>query len=143
MTFSKDIMKWADFRKEPWMKHYFENMKLLHISYAAYGRDDNGVDDDYVRCRRYPKADEGEFSKTEIKPDSFHTGLFRTGKTYHITAIKQDDRLFFNVVGDGKEKLFAWQSPLIGEVTEGRIGLRHMWMKSARYANVTVSVLEK
>jgi len=69
--------------------------------------------------------------------------LFRMGKTYHITAIKKGDRLFFNVEGEGQEKLFAWQSPLIGEVTEGRIGLRHMWMKSARYANFAVSILEE
>ena len=140
--FAADIAEWADYRKEPWMKHYFENMKLLHVSYAAYGRDDLGADDDYVRCRRYPKAEDGKFAKTEIKPDFFHTGLFRTGKTYHITAIKRGDRLFFNVEGDGREKLFAWQSPLIGEVAEGRIGLRHMWMKSARYNNFTVSVLD-
>ena len=140
--FTKDVMDWADFRREPWMKNYFETMKLLHISYAAYGRDDNGPTDDYVRCRRYPKADAGAFAKTEIKPDFFHTGLFRTGEPVHITAIKKGDRLFFNVKGDGTEKLFSWQSPLIGEVTEGRIGLRHMWMKSARYENFTVSVLE-
>ena len=139
--FAPDIMEWADYRKEPWMKNYFETMKLLHISYAAYGRDDLGADDDYVRCRRYPKAEDGEFSRTEIKPDSFRTGLFRTGTTYHITATKRDDRLFFNVEGGDRERLFAWQSPLIGEVTEGRIGLRHMWMKSARYKNFTVSVL--
>ncbi|MEA2067577.1 MAG: hypothetical protein U9P12_00115, partial [Verrucomicrobiota bacterium] len=139
--FASDIMEWADYRTEPWMKHYFENMKLLHVSYAAYGRDDNGADDDYVRCRRYPKAVDGDFSKTEIKPDSFRTGLFRTGKTYHITAMKKGDRLFFNVEGEAGEKLFAWQSPLIGEVAEGRIGLRHMWMKSARYKNFSISVL--
>jgi chondroitin-sulfate-ABC endolyase/exolyase len=141
--FPPDIMEWADYRTEPWMKHYFENMKLLHVSYAAYdGVDGLGADDDYVRCRRYPKAEKGGFSKTEIKPDFFRTGLFRTGKTYHITAIKKGDRLFFNVEGKGREKLFAWQSPLIGEVTEGRVGLRHMWMKSAHYENFTVSVLE-
>ncbi len=139
--FAPDIMEWADYRKEPWMKNYFETMKLLHISYAAYGRDDLGADDDYVRCRRYPKAENGKFSKTEIKPDSFRTGLFHTGTTCHITAIKRDDRLFFNVKGGDRERLFAWQSPLIGEVAEGRIGLRHMWMKSARYKNFTVSVL--
>ena len=141
--FTKDVMDWADFRREPWMKNYFETMKLLHISYAAYGADDNGPEDDYVRCRRYPKDPDGEFSKTEIKPDSFRTGLFRTGETVHITAIKKADCLFFNVKGVDKEKLFAWQSPLIGEVTEGRIGLRHMWMKSARYENFTVSTLEE
>jgi chondroitin-sulfate-ABC endolyase/exolyase len=140
--FAPDIMEWADFRKEPWMKHYFENMKLLHISYAAYGRDDNGVGEDYVRCRRYPKAEKGEFSKTEIKPDSFRTGLFHTGKTYHITAIKKGSRLFFDVEGDGSKKLFAWESPLIGEVNEGRIGLRHMWMRAACYRNFNISVLE-
>ena len=126
------------------MKHYFENMKLLHISYAAYqGVDNLDADDDYVRCRRYPKAQEGEFSKTEIKPDSFCTGLFRTGKTCHIIAIKKGDRLFFNVKGEGKEQLFSWHSPLIEEVTEGRIGLRHMWTRSARYENFKVSVLEE
>ena len=39
------------------------------------------------------------------------------------------------------DTLFAWQSPLIDEVAEGRIGLRHMWMKSARHKNFTVLVL--
>ena len=139
--FSTDIMDWADYRRESRMAHYFENMNLLHVSYAAFGEEDLGPDEDYVRCRRYPKAEDGDFSKTEIKPDSFHMGLFRTGETYHITAIKSGDRLFFHVAGAGEETLFAWQSPLIAEVTQGRIGLRHMWMKSARYENFTVSVL--
>ncbi|MCK5923373.1 MAG: hypothetical protein KAG66_20725, partial [Methylococcales bacterium] len=48
-------------------------------------------------------------------------------------GLVKDDHLFFNVADDSIEKLFAWPSPLIGEVIEGRIGLRHMWMKSARY----------
>ena len=65
-----------------------------------------------------------------------------SSNSVHITASKTGERLFFNVEDDGNEKLFEWQSPLIGEVTEGRIGLRHMWMKSARYNFFMASVLE-
>jgi hypothetical protein len=142
--FPKDIMEWADYRKEPWMKNYFETMNLLHISYAAFGKEDRGPAGDYVRCRRYPKAENGSFADTEIHPAFFRTGLFRSNRTYHITAIKRGDRLFFNVRDrGGKETLFSWQSPRIGEIAEGRIGLRQMWVKSARYKNFAISVLEK
>ncbi|MFW2480451.1 MAG: hypothetical protein ACN4GF_10070 [Lentimonas sp.] len=138
--FTTDIMDWADYCREPRMAHYFNNMNLLHVSYAAFGKEGHGPDEGYLRCRRYPKADDGSFSQTE-KPDSLHTGLFHTVETYHVTAIKNGDRLFFHVQGEAKQTLFSWHSILIVEVSQGRIGLRHMWMKSARYENFTVSVL--
>lgn len=138
-SYAQDIFEWADSRTEPWMKYYFNNMNLLHISYCAYGMVDGiAPDDDYIRCRRYPKTD--KFSDMEIKPDFFKTGLFHPGKTYHVTAIKKGDRLSFQIEGDGIDKTFSWQSPRIGSIHEGRIGLRHMFTRSARYRNFSVSV---
>lgn len=137
--YAQDIFEWADSRSEPWMKYYFNNMNLLHISYSAYGMVDGiAPDDDYIRCRRYPKT--GKFNDMEIKPDSFKTGLFHPGKTYHITAIKKGSSLTFQIEGDGLAKTFSWQSDRIESIHEGRIGLRHMFTRSARYGNFVVSV---
>jgi hypothetical protein len=119
-----------------------EVMNLLSINYADWGKEDRGSADDQIQCSRHQADENGSIIKTKIYPDSFRTGLFDTGKTYHITIIKRGDRLFFNVKDrGGKETLFSWQSPLIEEISGGRIGLHQMWKKSARYKNFSISVL--
>jgi hypothetical protein len=119
-----------------------EVMNLLSINYADWGKEDRGSADDQIQCSRHQADENGSIIKTKIYPDSFRTGLFDTGKTYHITIIKRGDRLFFNVKDrGGKETLFSWQSPLIEEISGGRIGLHQMWEKSARYKNFSISVL--
>lgn len=51
--YTEDIAEWAKLRQIPYMNSYFDNMNLLHISYAAFGNE-NDKDEDYVRARRYP-----------------------------------------------------------------------------------------
>ena len=59
------------------------------------------------------------------------------GKSMVVDLEKSDDQAVFE-----EAKPLDRQSPLIAKVTEDRIGLRHMWMKSARYTNFDVSILE-
>lgn len=137
----KDIEQWSEMRREPWMHHYFKHMQLLHVSYAAYGKEPTTYDDDYVRARRYPVMEDAEFgSSTDIPPDAFKTGLFKRDVTFHVTVIKQGDALYMQFKNADVSRLFAWNTSSFPPVSEGRIGLRHMWMRSARYANFSVSV---
>lgn len=137
--FDHDIYNWRHLRKVPAMKTYFNNMNLLHISYAAYGREDKGVGEDYVRARRYPLKPGQVFrTDTAFSGDYSNTGLFIPGVTYDITIIKNSDSLYMEVKGGGIEKLFNWDLSEFPKVTEGRIGLRHMWRKSVTYKHFSV-----
>jgi hypothetical protein len=143
-TYHKDINQWRELRNIPYMKTYFNYMNLLHISYASYGKDDVGVDKDYVRARRYP-VKEGDVFRTDtvIEGDIFNTGLFVPNQTYHITVIKKQHKLFMQVTNeDKKSRLFSWNTSKFPLVKEGRIGLRQMWRKSATYRNISVSTVK-
>jgi hypothetical protein len=133
----KDISEWNDYREVPTMSKYYYNMDPLHISYAAFPMVNEDPDNDYIRIRKYP-AQEGKFGETEILPAYFKTGLFLPGVTYKITVIKTASKLYFNVKGNGDEKLFAWDLAEGQSSIEGRIGLRHMFTRSARYKNFKV-----
>jgi hypothetical protein len=114
-------------------------MEALHISYAAYDRDNTDLSNDYVRVRKYPSLPGQSFSKTtEIPPTSFKTGLFNPGETYKITVIKTGRKLYFKVEGKEDSKLFSWDLSESQTVSEGRIGLRHMYTRSARYKDFKV-----
>lgn len=142
--YHKDISQWRELRNIPYMKTYFNHMNLLHISYASYGKDDIGVDKDYIRARRYP-VKEGEVFRTDtvIEGDVFTSGFFVPNKTYHIIVIKKQHELFMQVTNDKKKsRLFSWNTSKFPLVKEGRIGLRQMWRKSATYRNFTVSTLK-
>ncbi|MFL1013634.1 DUF1961 family protein [Flavisericum labens] len=135
--FKKNIYKWKKKRGIPAMKTYYNHMKLLHISYAAYN---NHTSQEYVRARFYPVPDGKNFnSSTEIQPDSFDTGLFKPNITYKITTIKTDKWLFFKVEGENEKRLFSWNISNIAPIKKGRIGLRHMFTRSARYTNFKIS----
>jgi hypothetical protein len=102
--YHKDISQWRELRNTPYMKTYFNHMNLLHISYASYGKDDMGVDKDYIRARRYPVKEGDVFnSGTVIKGDVFTSGFFVPNQTYHITVIKNQHKLFMQVT-DKKRK---------------------------------------
>ncbi len=138
----RDIAAWAEARKSPAMALYYLHMNLLHISFAAFGNEADGPD--YVRARRYPAAEPKKFEKeTALSGDWTNTELFKTGVTYHITAIVIEDDLLFSVTGDGQDRVFGWDLRKFPPVMEGRIGLRHMHRRAARYANFTVSELQK
>ena len=137
---NKDIFAWRHQRDVPSMKPYFENMDLLHISYAAFKQRnvDNDAGADYVRARAYPLHPDTGFSGMEVAPSYYRTGLFQTGKTYKITVVKAAEKLHFNVAGDGKKQLYSWDIKASQTVSEGRIGLRHMYTRSSRYKNFKV-----
>jgi hypothetical protein len=124
-------------RSVPWMKYYFLNMNALHISYAASGPGRS----QYVSARRYPARSLAEFQAgTQIQPIYENVDLFEPGKTYHITAVKEGHRLVFIAERDGQTRRFEWDTSAYPPVTEGRIGLRHMWARSSRYGNIRVYV---
>ena len=135
--YKKDISKWKKLREIPTMSTYFENMNALHISYAAFV---NSADTTfYTRSRRYPKLPHHRsFDETKISPSYNNEGYFKTGETYHITVIKTKNQLLFKMEGKEGSKLFSWDLSKIDPVTEGRIGLRHMYTRSAIYRNFKI-----
>lgn len=137
--YAEDIQQWQEMRQVPMMKTYFNHMNALHISYAAYGKEDKGITEDYVRARRYPVKPGQVFrTDTAITGDYFNTGLFVPGNTYQITVIKKQHDLYMKIEGDNLTKLFKWDTSQFPLVNKGRIGLRHMWRKSVTYKNFKV-----
>ena len=134
--YDSDISKWNDLRKIPAMSTYFNHMNTIHISYAAFTN--KGEKYDYVRARHYPTSENVSFSNTEIPPSYDNVGFFETGITYHITAIKTKKRLSFLVEGEKGSRLFSWDTSDFNPITEGRIGLRHMYTRSATYRNFKI-----
>jgi len=133
--YHKDIAVWSELRETPKMSTYFNNMNTLHISYAAISPEGNK----YVRARRYPTGPQRGFKETVVKPSyDDERSLFQTDETYAITVIKTSDRLFFKVKGKETEKVFTWNLEGWKPIAEGRVGLRHMFTRSARYANFKI-----
>ena len=77
---------------------------------------------------------------TELKPDYSTPNLFATGVKHRITVIKQDRYLYMRVENPDQVAYFHMINPDLPVISEGRIGLRHMFTRSARYANFRVSV---
>lgn len=138
--YDTDISKWSDLRKVPTMSIYYNYMSALHISYAAFKMVNDDPDDDYIRIRKYPVTEEITFDDMEIPPAFYKTGLFLPGIEYKITVIKTGDSLFFQVKGEGIEKLYSWHLGSADPIKEGRIGLRHMYTRSTNYRDFKVYV---
>ena len=133
--FDADISKWADQRKVPSMRTYYANMNLYHISYNAYGADKSpGLD--YVRGRRYMCA---ELKGTELENEYKETGFFQQSVPHQITVIKRDMEVFMHIRAGDKEQLCHFVNNKFPAVTKGRIGLRHMFTRSARYKDFKIS----
>ena len=139
-AYSTDISTWADRRKIPAMRRYFNHMNTYHISYAAFGMKNEDPEADYIRLRRYTPLRGKGINDTELMPDYLRTGLFKTGVPYKITLIKRGQDLFMRVRGDDREQLCHWQNESLPPITEGRIGLRHMYTRAARYKNFRIAV---
>jgi hypothetical protein len=132
--YAKDITKWNALRKVPAMSMYFDHMNTYHISYAA----NPGTEDAYIRGRRYMPERQG-LKGTELKPDYSTPELFATGVKHSITVIKKDRDLHVRVENPDQVVYCHMTNPDLPVITEGRIGLRHMFTRSARYANLHVS----
>jgi hypothetical protein len=139
--YTEDITEWSDDRQIPYMFKYFNTMNLLHISYAAFGNADD-KDEDYVRARRYPTRPDRAFNQTDIPPDNFLTGLFRPGVSYDFDVIKTDADLWFRVSNAAVDTLFHWPLAEVAPLTHGRIGIRHMWTRCSRYADIRIATAE-
>jgi hypothetical protein len=131
--YTEDVLDWSHLRDVPMMSSYFNTMNTLHVSFAAF---QGKPDEDYVRARRYPARPDRPFDETDIAPDNFNTGLFQPGVTYHFTFIKTGEDLFFEVKNDDVLKLFHWPIATVEAITHGRVGIRHMWTRCSRYANI-------
>ena len=140
--FDSDISKWNEFRKIPAMRTYFNNMHTYHISYAAFGNKDNRPDEDYIRLRRY-MPDPGTLAGTEISPSYEKTGFFKTGIPHKITLIKKGEEYFFYVQNAEKSNLYYWKNDKFPSINSGRIGLRHMYTRGARYSNFKVYIFKE
>lgn len=134
-VYTKDIAEWSHLRRVPAMKEYFGHMFTYHISYAAFTNDET-KDPGYIRARRYMA---GALAGTELHPDYDPAGLFAPGVPHRICAIKADDQIYFRIENDRTVRLCRWRTTTFPPITEGRIGLRHMFTRSARYANVRIA----
>jgi hypothetical protein len=139
--FATDISKWNDLRKVPAMSTYYDNMNTYHLSYAAFGN--SGTDkSSYIRGRRYMPHRTG-LKGTELVPDYRFDSLFATGVKHHIKIIKRDRDLHIRVENPDGVHYCHMHNAKLPVVTEGRIGLRHMFTRVGRYRNFRVSTPEK
>ncbi len=140
--YAKDIAQWRELRKVPSMRTYYNHMNTYHISYAAFGVRNADPSNDYIRARRYmPETGKG-LRGTGLKPDYARTGLFAQGVAHHVTVIKSRNDLYMHIRNGRAEKLCHWKNESLPPIVEGRVGLRHMYTRSARYKDVRISVLD-
>ena len=133
--YQPDIAAWNELRRDPAMRLYFDHMNTYHISFAAYPND---AGDDYVRARRYMPGRQG-LESTDLTPDYFRSALFAPGIPHRFTVIKRGNHLNMRVSDDEKTSCFHWHNDKLPPVETGRIGLRHMFTRSARYRNFRIS----
>jgi hypothetical protein len=135
----EDISKTSHLRSVPWMQHYFLNMNLLHVSYAATGPDRSH----YVAARRYPAASRESFDDaTLILPVYDNVNIFETGITYRIRATREYRNLEFSAENNGQKHVFEWDLAGMADLPAGRVGFRHMWARSSLYRNIRIYTRE-
>lgn len=135
--YAKDITTWSELRKVPAMKTYFNNLNTYHISYAAFTNDGKATQS-YIRARRYMPHKTG-LKGSDLAPDYFSKTLFAPGVKHHITVIKKNRDLYIRIENPDEVYYCHMTNPDLPPVTDGRIGLRHMFTRSARYRDVTIS----
>ena len=140
-AYKKDLFEWSTLRQIPAMNVYFDHTDAYHISYATSGAK-AAKDDDYMRARRYMPETGQHLKGTSLQPEYFNSGFFKTGITYHLTIIKDNKLLLFNVKGDGKEQTFYFSAEAFPPIECGRIGLRLMFTRNSLYANFKVFQLK-
>lgn len=136
--YTKDIKEWNELRKVPSMHIYYDYMNPLHISFAAFPMVNEDPANDYIRARKYPVSDEITFDEMEVAPSYDNIGLFKPGITYKVTVVKTDYRLYMQVEGDGRDECYEWDVTDKAKLEDGRIGLRHMYTRAARYSDFKV-----
>lgn len=135
-----DISAWRELRQVPAMRIYFDHLNTYHISYAAFDHGNTDPGNDYIRARRYvPESGKG-LEGTELPPSYDRTGLFTTGVPHRMTVIKSGQDLYLHIQGPGDPMLCHWHNTNLPPIQAGRIGLRHMYTRHARYHDLRISV---
>jgi hypothetical protein len=141
--YHEDISSWNNLRATPSMACYHDFMDTYHVSYAT----GPGGGDDYVRARRYlPQLDQvadglGKgLENTDLKPDYFKTGLFHSGQRHCFCIIKRNQQISMKISNDEKTSFFHWKNKQSEDIHQGRIGIRHMFTRSAIYSDFKISV---
>lgn len=135
--YAKDITQWNELRRIPAMQTYYNNMNTYHISYAAFPNMGDHRSS-YIRGRRYMPNQTG-LKGTELKPDYFPEDLFATGVPHKITVIKKDRDIFMRIENPVQVYYCHCNNFSLPTITEDRIGLCHMFTRSARYKNFQIS----
>ncbi len=136
--YEKDIMQWNHLRTVPAMRVYFDNMCTYHISYAVTRCPDEEIQKDYIRGRLYnPTAGKG-LKGTDLVPEYEDVCLFKKDITYKILVLLRDNRMYMQVEGDNKKRLFYFDINPETRLKQGYLGFRQMWGRSALYANLKV-----
>lgn len=137
--FVDDIKKWRKQRNIPAMRMYFNHMDAYHISFAAFENDNYLPTADYVRARRYlPETGRG-LQGTELLPHFNETGLFQPGVKHRLTFVVYHNELYLHVKNNTTERLFHWNDTHVPLLNRGRIGIRMMGSRSAKFQNFKVS----
>jgi peptidoglycan/xylan/chitin deacetylase (PgdA/CDA1 family) len=137
--YESDIRAWRHLREAPTMSQYFNHMETYHVSFAAFANtwDDN---DGYLRGRRYVGRDQG-LRGTELDPEYLvPESLFEPGVPHHISIIKRNRDLYLRIKREGLTYDAHFQNEPFGPILSGRIGLRHMFSRSARYQDISISL---
>jgi len=87
--------------------------------------------------RRY-KADESGLRGSELKPDYFPENLFKPGVPHWITVVKRAREINIRVENPQQVCYRRMMNPDLPSIDEGRIGLKHVFTRSARYRNFRV-----
>lgn len=142
--YPEDIYLWRDKRTVPKMSSYFLNMNAYHISYAAFDADKYSKNNDYIRLRRYDPS-LNKLAGTEIAPDALMTGLFLPHITYHVEISLLQGQVVMKVTSltnPLQQLICNWDVSLKPILDHGRIGIRHMYTRNARYKNFKVWSLD-
>ena len=135
--YGPDIHTWADRREIPYMKTYFEEMNLLHISYAAFGNA-NDDEENYLRVRRYPVTAERTFNEIEVEPTIDDTGCFQPGVLHRMCFVKTADKLALRIRTEAGALHHIWDTASVAPPQSGPLGIRHMCTKCSRYYGLRV-----
>lgn len=135
--FVEDISKWSELRRIPAMRMYFDHMHTYHISYAAFPNFEESIG--YVRARRYMPNRSG-LEGTGLEPDYYPEGLFKPGVPHTITVIKKDRDIFMRIKNSEQVFYAHMKNKDLPAIHSGRIGLRHMFTRSALYKDFRVLI---
>ena len=135
--YDKDIAAWADKRVSPAMGIYFNNMHAYHVSFAAFGTKNETPGEDYIRGRRYACCG---LRGTEMQNEYERTGMFAQGVPHKMVMIKRDREIVMDISNPEKSMRCHLINTEFDPIIEGKIGLRHMYTRGARYKDIRISV---